>query len=160
MGDSTKDDSLIVTRDELLEHWQGHRRLTRKVIEAFPEEKLFSFAIGSMRPFGNLAVELISLAAPTARAGADGDWGDVSHDWQVSKSELLRKWDEATDQINHYWPNIRPDRFQEQVVAFGRYPGKYIDTLLYVIDNEVHHRGQGYVYLRALGIEPPYFWER
>ena len=26
---------------------------------------------------------------------------------------------------------------------------------LYVIDNEIHHRGQGYVYLRALGIEPP-----
>ena len=28
------------------------------------------------------------------------------------------------------------------------------------IDNETHHRGQGYVYLRALGIEPPQFWER
>jgi uncharacterized damage-inducible protein DinB len=28
------------------------------------------------------------------------------------------------------------------------------------IDNEVHHRGQGYVYLRALGVEPPPFWER
>ena len=32
--------------------------------------------------------------------------------------------------------------------------------LLYWIDNEIHHRGQGYVYLRALGIEPPAFWER
>jgi uncharacterized damage-inducible protein DinB len=30
----------------------------------------------------------------------------------------------------------------------------------YVIDNEIHHRGQGYVYLRELGIEPPPFWER
>jgi uncharacterized damage-inducible protein DinB len=29
-----------------------------------------------------------------------------------------------------------------------------------VIDNEIHHRGQGYVYLRALGIEPPPFCER
>ena len=28
------------------------------------------------------------------------------------------------------------------------------------IDNEIHHRGQAYVYLRALGIEPPHFWER
>jgi uncharacterized damage-inducible protein DinB len=34
------------------------------------------------------------------------------------------------------------------------------DLLLYCIDNEIHHRGQGYVYLRALGIEPPPFWER
>jgi hypothetical protein len=33
--------------------------------------------------------------------------------------------------------------------------------LFYVMDNEIHHhRGQGYVYLRALGIEPPAFYER
>ncbi|HEU4878313.1 MAG TPA: DinB family protein [Gemmatimonadaceae bacterium] len=30
----------------------------------------------------------------------------------------------------------------------------------YIIDNEVHHRGQGYVYLRSLGIEPPPFYVR
>ena len=32
--------------------------------------------------------------------------------------------------------------------------------LRYLIDNEVHHRGQGYVYLRELGVEPPAFYER
>ncbi|MGB4400232.1 MAG: DinB family protein [Daejeonella sp.] len=26
-------------------------------------------------------------------------------------------------------------------------------------DNETHHRAQAYVYLRALGIEPPAFWD-
>ncbi|RYD85889.1 MAG: damage-inducible protein DinB, partial [Sphingobacteriales bacterium] len=35
-----------------------------------------------------------------------------------------------------------------------------LQNILYFIDNEIHHRGQGYVYLRALGIEPPFFWER
>jgi uncharacterized damage-inducible protein DinB len=38
--------------------------------------------------------------------------------------------------------------------------GKVHWILLYIIDNEIHHRGQGYVYLRSLGIEPPHFWER
>lgn len=32
--------------------------------------------------------------------------------------------------------------------------------ILYIIENETHHRGQGYVYLRALGIQPPFFWKR
>jgi uncharacterized damage-inducible protein DinB len=32
--------------------------------------------------------------------------------------------------------------------------------LLYVVDNEIHHCGQGYVYLRSLGIAPPPFYER
>ena len=44
--------------------------------------------------------------------------------------------------------------------AFGQYEGKVHDLLLYAVDNEIHHRGQGYVYLRALGIEPPPFYER
>ncbi len=35
-----------------------------------------------------------------------------------------------------------------------------MSATLYAIDNEVHHRGQGTVYLRALGLEPPPFWER
>ena len=34
------------------------------------------------------------------------------------------------------------------------------DLLFYIIDNEVHHRGQGFVYLRALGVEPPQFPDR
>ncbi len=46
------------------------------------------------------------------------------------------------------------------MTAFGRYPGLVYDLLLYVIDNEIHHRDQGCVYLRALGIEPPPFYER
>jgi uncharacterized damage-inducible protein DinB len=35
-----------------------------------------------------------------------------------------------------------------------------IGTIQYAIENEIHHRGQAYVYLRALGIEPPSFWKR
>ena len=45
-------------------------------------------------------------------------------------------------------------------MAFGQYPGTTHDLILYVIDNEIHHRAQGYVYLRALGIEPPPFYDR
>ena len=44
----------------LLKHWQGHRRLTRRMIEAFPDDKLFTFTVGGMRPFGELASEALS----------------------------------------------------------------------------------------------------
>lgn len=46
-------DTVIITPDALLAHWQGHRSLTRKVIEAFPDDKLFTYSIGGMRPFRN-----------------------------------------------------------------------------------------------------------
>jgi uncharacterized damage-inducible protein DinB len=35
-----------------------------------------------------------------------------------------------------------------------------VNMILNGIDDEIHHRGQGYVYLRSLSIEPPPFWER
>ena len=41
----------IINAQELLKHWQGHRGLTRKTIEAFPDDKLFTYSIGGMRPF-------------------------------------------------------------------------------------------------------------
>ena len=60
---------LVIRPDELLEHWQGHRRLTRRVIQAFPEGELFRFSVGGMRPCAALALEMISMAAP-----ASADW--------------------------------------------------------------------------------------
>jgi uncharacterized damage-inducible protein DinB len=149
-----------ITPDALLKHWQGHRRLTRRVIDAFPEDQLFTFTIGGMRPFGELALEMLAMAEPMARGVATGDWNTSFERDARPKEEILRRWDESTAQIDELWKQIPPERFQEQMTAFGQYPGIAHDLLLYVIDNEVHHRGQGYVYLRALGIEPPPFYER
>ena len=39
-------------------------------------------------------------------------------------------------------------------------PQSHFERLLYTLENEIHHRGQAYVYLRMLGIEPPPFYER
>jgi uncharacterized damage-inducible protein DinB len=77
-----------------------------------------------------------------------------------TREALLREWDETTDLINTLWPRIPPERFREVDTAFGMYEGVIYGLLLYWIDNEIHHRGQGYVYLRALGVEPPAFYDR
>lgn len=152
----------VLTSEELLQQWQGHRRLTRRAIEAFPEDKLFSFSIGGMRTFSELAMEMLKIAAPVAHGIATGKWEEWSedHSGPKTKAELLALWDESTAAIDRVWPTIPPDRFRKVDKAFGQWEGKGIDTILYAIDNEIHHRGQGYVYLRALGIEPPAFWDR
>jgi uncharacterized damage-inducible protein DinB len=152
--------SVVITPEALLEHWQGHRRLTRRVIEAFPGDQLFSYSIGGMRPFGALALEMLTMAAPMARGVVTGEWESSMDRNEKPKDEVLRMWDQATEEINTLWAQIPVEKFQEHITAFGQYPGPVYELLLYVIDNEIHHRGQGYVYLRALGIEPPPFFER
>ena len=152
--------AMFISIDALLDHWRGHRRLTRRVIEAFPEDQLFTFSIGGMRTFGELANELLAMAAPMAHGMATLEWGGYSPAKATSKQEILRLWDESTSKIDEMWPQIPEDRFQETITSFGMFTGPGHWQILYVVDNEIHHRAQGYVYLRALGVEPPPFYER
>lgn len=130
------------------------------MIEKFPEDKLFTHAVGGMRTFGELALELLGMATPMIRGMATGEWQEFRLSEEKTKAAVLAAWDEATKQIDTYWAQVPVERFNEKLTAFGQYTDLGYNLLFYVIDNEIHHRGQGYVYLRTLGIEPPPFWER
>lgn len=155
----------VISPSTLLAQWQGHRYVTRKVIEAFPEDKLFTFSLGGMRPFGMLVREMLTMGAP-------GIEGVITDKWQsfqetekefptpCSKEQLLKYWDVSTKRINEAWSKIPAERFHDKIKMFGQWEGPVYWSIFYFIDNEIHHRGQGYVYLRALGIEPPPFWDR
>src|SRR5579859_7132306 len=111
----------VVTASDLLKNWQGHRRLTRRVIEAFPEDKLFSFSVGGMRPFADLAWEFIRMAVPIVDGVATGNWQEFSYGnagKPASKAELLMLWDLQTAQLNEKFPTIPPHRFHEVDKAF------------------------------------------
>ena len=150
----------VLTAETLLNNWQGHRRVTRKTIEAFPEDKLFEFSVGGMRPFAEMSMELIRMAVPIVDGVSTGKWIEYKGPKPTTKSELLQLWDVQTEELNVKFPNIPIHRFSEVDKAFGQWEGPGLATIQYAIDNEIHHRGQGYVYLRALGIEPPAFYDR
>ncbi len=152
----------VISKENLVKHWQGHRNLTRRVIEAFPEKEFFEFSVGGMRPFAELTTELLSIAAPALKGIVKREVKpyEESLGELTTKAQFLQKWDEATQEINHYWEQIPVEDFSKTFNLFGQYEFPIIENILYFIDNEIHHRGQGYVYLRALGIEPPFFWER
>ncbi len=152
----------IMTSEELLAHWQGHRNLTRRFIEAFPEKELFEFSIGGMRPFSDLIKEFLAIAVPglTQMVSDEPVEFDEERKELKTKADLLKAWDESTEKINELFGKISAERFHEEVNLFGQYKYPVIYNIQYFIDNEIHHRGQGGVYLRALGIQPPFFWER
>lgn len=156
-----------ITKEQILQHFQGHRGLTRRTIEAFPEDKLFTFSIGGMRSFGEMCQELIMMGVPSYKGLATGKWtefgkieGAPLSKPASTKEEVIQLWDWSTDIITEYFNQITPERLQETDSAFGQWEGQVWWLLFYGFDNEIHHRGQAYVYLRELGIEPPHFWER
>lgn len=152
----------VITSGDLLKHWQGHRSLTRKVIEAFPEKAFFEFAIGEMRTPAQLVSEILTLGAPALKAIIDQSEEPYSEDrfTLTSKAAYLVKWDESTAAINANWEELSAEDFNREFNLFGQYNFPVIQNIQYFIDNEIHHRGQMFVYLRALGITPPFFWER
>ncbi|MCR5861272.1 DinB family protein [Flavobacterium sp. J372] len=151
----------IITKDQLLKHWLGHRDLTRRVIEKFPEREFFEFSVGGMRPMSELTAELMAVGPAGIKAIATNDTtAPFEHAAFKTKAEYLEQWDKDTETINRYWPEVGEERFPEMFNLFGQYNFPILWNIMYFIDNEIHHRGQGFVYLRALGIEPPFFWDR
>ncbi len=93
---------LMMTTEEWFKEWEGNRRLTRKVIETFPEKELFEFSIGGMRTFAQLVGELIQLAVEGTQQLATGQAFPFTAEHRAygnTKVELLASWDKATGQI-------------------------------------------------------------
>src|SRR6476620_2441772 len=112
-------DTVVLAPEALLDHWQGHRRVTRRMIEAFPEDKLFTHSVGGMRTFGELAGEMLGMAVPIASGVASGKWGQWAESKPTTKSEVLKQWDESTAELDRVFKTIPPHRFQEVDTAFG-----------------------------------------
>lgn len=151
----------IITSQNLLKHWQGHRALTRRVIDLFPEEDFFNFSIGGMRTMAQLSNELLSIGAPALKAIVNREVSAyVEPENLKTKADYLKQWDADTQTINEYWQQLKEEDFPQMFNLFGQYEFPIIQNIFYFIDNEIHHRGQAFVYLRALGITPPFFWDR
>lgn len=157
--ETTEKISVIITPEELLAHWKGHRGLTRRVIEAFPEKEFFEFSIGGMRPAAQLIQEMMDVSTGGVREMAGGVAGEIAgHGVKAkSKAEALQIWDDKTAELFENLVKIPADKFHDRILSFGQYEGTIWGNIYYFLDNEIHHRGQAYVYLRALGIEPPAF---
>ena len=52
-------DQIVLSPQQLLAHWQGHRGLTRQMIEVYPDEHFFSYTLGGMRPCSALVDEVL-----------------------------------------------------------------------------------------------------
>jgi len=93
----------VISPEVLLKHWQGHRSLTRKVIASFPEDRLFEYSVGGMRPFSALALEMLEMAVPGMNGIVTGKWelpdGKSKAPAPRTREELLRLWDDATEHI-------------------------------------------------------------
>ncbi|MFZ5824880.1 MAG: DinB family protein [Bacillota bacterium] len=154
----------LLSPSRLLEIMESNRRLTLRTIEAFPEDALFRYKPAEhLRPFAEMVKEILHLELAYVRGVATGEWVH-EQPYQVvqTKEELLRACGAVREYSLAKWHKVTAERLQavEPDPFFGGGEGSLFDRLFYAIENEIHHRGQGFAYLRMLSIEPPFFWER
>jgi uncharacterized damage-inducible protein DinB len=123
----------VITPEDLLKHWQGHRTLTRRVIELFPEKDFFEFSIGDMRPFSKITDELLAIGAPALKGIVNREIQPYAEGTEklIFKAQYLEKWDEATAEINQYWEKLTIEDFNETFKLFGQYEFPIIQNILY-----------------------------
>ena len=149
----------ILTPEALLTNLKDVRALTRKVIEAFPEKDFFEFKIANLRPFSEMVEEFLMITNYIFKETLHEKHTPFYTEGQfpTTKTEVLALWDRSTEILNREWQKVGD---YTQPLTIYQMTFSFTQWILYFIENESHHRGQGYTYLRALGIEPPFFWGR
>lgn len=149
---------------QLLTILEGNRRLTIRTLKAFTENDLFHYsAAPPMRPFGALIREILALEEAIMRAAATGEYRFELDRYRgaTTARELLEACDSVREQTLAWWPGLTVEGLltveQDPWVPV---PQSHLARIQFALENEIHHRGQGYVYLRTLGFEPPAFYER
>jgi len=149
----------LLTPEALLTNLKDVRALTRNVIEAFPEKELFEFSVANLRPFSQMVEEFLMITNYIFTETLHEKHTPFYTEGQfpTTKAEVLALWDRATEILNREWKEVGD---YTQSLTIYQMTFSFSQWILYAIENESHHRGQGYTYLRALGIEPPFFWAR
>lgn len=150
---------------EFWAQWEGNRRLTVRLAEAFPADKLLTFTpTPPLRPFGVMLDEIARMELAYMRGLAEDQWGwDPQNPPRPTDAPgAIAFLEEARAYTRRAWEGLPAETLltpRKDPFFFGADKRPY-DWLAYCQENEIHHRGQGYIYLRELGIEPPHFWER
>lgn len=149
----------LLTPEALLTNLKDVRALTRNVIEAFPEKDLFEFSVANLRPFLQMVEEFLMITnyifAETLHEKHTPFYTEGQ--FPTTKAEVLALWDRASEILDREWKEVGD---YTQSLTIYQMTFSFSQWILYAIENESHHRGQGYTYLRALNIEPPFFWAR
>ena len=106
---TTAPTSQVLSSAALLDHWQGHRRLTRRVIHALPEDQLLNFSPrrhASVRRDGDGAAD--GWRAHGARR-RDHRVASSSASRAHVEEDVLRLWDEDTAALDQLFKENRPN---------------------------------------------------
>ena len=154
-----------MTQNSFLAMWDHTRQLVGialRVVDGLPESQLDSHPIPNMRTPKQLAFHQFATLRELLEGLARGDIKDADDADAArlrSKAELLKFCHDCWSAANRAALTITDEKLQTMVkTEWGRdVPASYIAVI--TTDEFLHHRGQMYVFVRALGGQVPDMWD-
>lgn len=145
-----------MTKSIILKYWQNVRKLTMRLFDLFPEESFGYRPVQTVRSVAEQFDHILVVELYTRIGIITGDWNlaPFSTERDISRSNLrgrLHNEHIKTIGMLRLLPEGRFMRTYE--TPFGILTGETV--IMEAIDEEIHHRGNLYVYLRMLGTAPP-----
>ncbi|MDI9261311.1 DinB family protein [Alicyclobacillus sendaiensis] len=148
----------------VLAHWHSHRDVLAPLVDAVPEDKLDFKPWDEAMSFRDLVWHILSTGALFAAAARAGRMTDRPEKPDLStKQALVQAIASFTERTHADVASIADEQFEQLVetkAVFGTdLPAKAL--LSSMIDHEVHHKGQLFVYARMMGAKKlPFFIHR
>ena len=145
-----------MTKNEMLKYWENVRKLTLRVFDLFPHDKFDFRPVESVRSVAEQFDHILVCELYSRIGILTGVW-DISPfkgDRDLSRGVLREKLYNENKKTLGLLRMLPEGRFIKTYnTPFGVISG---EVAIYVaIDEEIHHRGNLYTYLRLLGVEPP-----
>ena len=148
---------------ELFDYWEKVRGRTRRVVDLIPPERLeWTWQPGKFT-LGDLVRHLAAIErfmyAENARRRPSlyaGHGRELADGWDAVRAFFDARHAESME----IFRGLSDADLERRCETPGGASIPVHKWLRLMVEHEIHHRGQGYVYLRSLGIEPPHFWER
>ncbi|SIT12456.1 DinB family protein [Alicyclobacillus vulcanalis] len=150
--------------ESMLRHWHAHRDVLAPLVQSVPEDQLDFKPWDKAMSFRELVWHVLSISALFASAAKAGRiTGRPEQPDLSSKEALLRAISTLTDQTHADMASLSDEQFDQLVdtkAVFGA--DLPVHALLgTMIDHEIHHKGQLFVYARLMGAkELPFFVHR
>ena len=145
----------------LREHFERFRGVTLQMLEMIPEEKLAWRPAEKLRSFAEQFVHIARAEDYYARGFFAGDWNLERvklPSGPLSREELRRELTEPRPFLMQHLEALDAARLDSIAqVPNVPVPRSLRAWLWYMVEHEVHHKSQLALYMRQVGIKPPFF---
>ncbi|MEP5613774.1 MAG: DinB family protein [Cyclobacteriaceae bacterium] len=149
---------IITSVEEFLPYYEKVRGRTLKVIQAIPPEHIeWTYKEGKFT-FGDIIRHLATIERNMYAENAQfkqSKYQGCGEDLASGFEDVLKFFNHLHDESIEIFSNLPPEDLQRKCATPGGIDITLWKWLRAMVEHEIHHRGQIYMYLGMLGVETP-----